>query len=129
MKTLRFVGYLFHRYYSKGSRANIPYFSTICSMTFLGFIHLMQILVLLDLVIAIPINSAYDKLTKRLILILVMLPIYFLITSLFKKSDIESQKEKYHYDWDKVFRGNVWLVIYIILSFALTIFLAILNAD
>ena len=125
MKTIKFVGYLFYRYYSKGPRANIPYFSTMCSMTLMGFMHLIQILILLDKVSIIPINSSDDKLTKRLIMFLIMVPIYFLMTSLFKKSDIEPLKEKYDYNWDKVFNGNVWLVIYIILSFALIFVLAI----
>lgn len=55
---------------------------------------------------------------------LIMLPIYFSMTLLFKKSDIESLKEKYDYNWDKVFKGNVWLLIYIVVSFALIFILA-----
>jgi hypothetical protein len=47
-----------------------------------------------------------------------MLPIFFVMTSLFKKSDIQLLKEKYN-DGTKVFKGNIWLVIYIIVSFAL----------
>lgn len=27
-------------------------------------------------------------------------------------------QEKYGYDWDRVFRGNAWLIIYSITSFA-----------
>ena len=110
MKTIKFVGYLFHRYYSKGPRANFPYFSTICSMTLLGFMHLVQILILVDKVDLIPINSSAGKGTKRIVIFLVMLPIYFAMTFLFKKSDIVPLREKYDYDWDKVFKGNIWLV-------------------
>ncbi len=124
MKTIKFLGYLFYRYYSKGSRANIPYFSTMCSMTLLGFMHFMQIFIMLDKVSLIPINSSDDKLTKRLLVFLVMLPIYFVMTLLFKKSDIEPLKVKYDYNWDKVFEGNVWLIVYIIVSFALIFILA-----
>lgn len=121
MKTIKFIGYLFHRYYSKGPRANIPYFSAICSMTLLGFMHLMQILILLTSISDIT----TDKLAKRLIVFLTMLPIYFVMTILFKKSDLAPLKEKYDRDWDKVFKGNVWLVFYVIASFTLIIILAL----
>jgi len=124
MKTIKFVGYLFYRYYSKGPRANIPYFSTMGSMTLLGFMHLMQILIVLDKVDLIPISSSDDKPKRYLMMFLVMLPIYFVMTRLFRKSDIEPLKEKYDYNWDKVFKANVLLVIYIIVSFALIFILA-----
>ena len=124
MKTIKFVGYLFYRYYSKGSRDNIPYFSTICSMTLIGFMHFMQVLILLDKVELIPIKSSDHNLVKRIIIFFVMLPIYLLMTQLFRKKDIEPLKENYDYNWDKVFKGNVWLVRYIILSFALIFVLA-----
>lgn len=125
MKTIKFVGYLFYRYYSTGPRADIPYFSTIGSMTLLCFMHLMQILILLDKVNLIPINSSDNKLAKWLIIFFITLPIYFLMTRLFRKSDIEPLKEKYGYNWDKVFNGNVLLVVYIIVSMALIFVLAI----
>ena len=127
MKTIKFVGYLFNRYYSKGPRASISYFSALCSMTLLGFIHLMQILILFDKMDLIPINTTASQLERRLIIFLVLLPFYFLMTRLFKKKEIESLKEKYDYDWDKVFSGNVWLVIYVLLSFALLIILLLLK--
>ena len=125
MKTIKFVGYLFYRYYSKGPRSSIPYFRTMGTMTLLGFMHLMQILILLNKVNLIPINSTDDGLHKRIIMFFVMLPIYFLMTRLFKKSDIEPLKEQYDENWDKVFSGNVWLIIYCILSFTLIIMLAL----
>ena len=127
MKTIKFVGYLLHSYYSKGPRATIPYFSTMMSMTLLGFMHLMQILILLNKVDIIPIDPSDNKTTKRVIMILVMLPIYFLMTRLFRKSDIESLKEKYDNNWNKVFSGNVLLVIYMVLSFTLIFILAFLT--
>ena len=58
-----------------------------------------------------------------------MLPIYIVMTILFKKSDLALLKEKYDRDWDKVFKGNVWLVFYIIASFALLIILALWKKD
>ena len=126
MKTIKFVGYLFNRYYSKGPRANIAYFSTMCSMTLLGFMHLMQILVIIDKAKVIPTSSSGDKLTRFITFLVIMTPIYLLMTFLYKKSDYPILKEKYDPNWDKVFKGNVWLVIYIILSFSLIFILTFL---
>ncbi len=127
MKTIKFIGYLFYRYYSKGSRANIPYFSALCSMTLLGFFHLMQLLIVLDRVDLIPTEKTNNIWIKRLIMFLTMLPIYLIMTRLFKKEDIAPLKEKYDYNWDKVFSGNVWLIVYSITSFALVFVLTFLK--
>ena len=116
MKTIKFIGYLFYRYYSKGSRAGSPYFRTLCSLSLLGFMHLIHFLILFDKISIIPINHADNKLTKQIILFFVFIPIFFLMRWLFRKSDIQELKDKYDYNWDKVFSGNVWLIIYIILS-------------
>lgn len=116
MKTVRFIGYLFHRYYSQPPSASSPYFKTICSMSLLVFMHLIQVLILFKKTDLIPINSSDDKLTKRIIIFFLLVPIYFLITKTFKKSDIKPLKEKYDYNWDKVFSGKVWLLVYIFLS-------------
>ena len=127
MKTIKFIGYLFYRYYSKGPRANIPYFSALCSMTLLGFFHLMQLLIVLDKVDLIPTEKTNNIWTKRLIMFLAMLPIYLIMTRLFRKEDIAPLKEKYDYNWDKVFSGNIWLIVYGITSFALIFVLTFLK--
>ena len=87
--------------------------------------HLMQLLVLFNKTGLIPIEASDDKLTKRIIMFFVLVPIYFLVTNLFKKSDIEPLKEKYGYNWDKVHSANILLIFYTILSFALIFVLAI----
>lgn len=126
MKTIKFVGYLFTRYYSKGPKANISYFSTMCSMTLLGFMHLMQILIIIAKVKLIPITSSTEKPIKYITFLVVMIPIYFLMTFLYKKSDFPLLKEKYDTNWNKVFKGNILLVIYIICSFTLIFVLTFL---
>ncbi len=127
MRTIKFVGYLLYRYYSKGSRANIPYFSAICSMTLLGYMHLVQILILLNSVDFIPVNFNDNNFAKRLIMFFLMLPLYFLMSNLFRKKDIGMLKAKYDYNWDKVFSGNVRLIIYKILSISLIFVLLFLK--
>lgn len=127
MKTIKFVGYLFYRYYSKGATANIPYFSTICAMVLLGCMHFFQLLILINKVDLIPISSGDNRLMKRIIIFCVMFPIYFVMTRLFRKSDIELLKKKYDYNSDKIFSGRIWLIIYIILSFSMIFILATLK--
>ena len=48
MKTLDLVFYLIYRYYSKGSKKDISYFSTLTVLSFLTFIHIVQILLLFN---------------------------------------------------------------------------------
>ncbi|HYF33453.1 MAG TPA: hypothetical protein VD993_20150 [Chitinophagaceae bacterium] len=125
MKTIRFAAFLFYRYYSEGRRPDsAPFFRTLLSMTLLGFIHLMQVLIIFDKVDLIPISSSDGKGTKRFIIFLVMLPIYVLLQLLIKKTDLEALKERYANHWDKVFNGNVWLIVYMILSFSSIFILA-----
>ena len=125
MKPIKFVAFLFYRYYSGGRRPDsVPYFRTICSMSLLAFIHVLQILIILDKVNFIPLYSTDGKGTKTSFIILVMLPIYFTMTQLIKKKELEKMKDQYSYNWDKVFNWNVWLIVYMILSFSLIFILA-----
>ena len=118
MKTIKFVGYLFYRYYSKGDWHDIPYFTAVCSMTLLGYIHLMQAAVLFNFD-PVPTDLSNNIWIKRLIVCLVMLPIFFVVSQLFKRKDLEHLKTKYDGDPKKVSKGNHWLIAYIIISFAL----------
>jgi len=52
-----------------------------------------------------------------------MAPIYLFLSFLIKRKELEKMVEKYTYSWDKVFNWNVWLIVYIILSFALAMFI------
>lgn len=94
-------------------------------MTLLGFMNLLLILILLDKVDLIPINLSDGKGTKQIVIFWVMLPIYLAMTFLIRKKDLVALKEEYDNNWDKVFKGNVWLVLYIIASFA-SVFIAAL---
>lgn len=127
MNPIKFTAFLLYRYYSGGRRPdNIPYFRTMCSMTLLVLMHVFQILILLRKTEFIPINPSDSKDTKWLIMLLIMLPIYFLLTLLVKKNELQKMKEEYSYSWDKIFKWNVWFIIYIVLSFSLIFVLAAL---
>lgn len=125
MKPIRFAAFLFYRYYSGGRRPDSsPYFRTMCSMTVLAFMHLMQILIVFDKMSLIPINASDGKATKRIIFFMIMLPIYLLMTQLVKKKQLDQMKEEYSYSWDKIFNWNVWLIVYMISSFSLIFILS-----
>jgi hypothetical protein len=127
MKTIKFTAFLFYRYYSTGRWAgSTPLLRTRLSMTLLGFIHLIQVLIIFHRTDFIPFKSSDNIWWKRFIMLLVLLPIYLLVAAITKKDDIDQLSEEYKYNWDKVFNGNVFLIVYIILSFALTIILAII---
>src|SRR5437764_12715084 len=119
MKTIKFTAFLFDRYYSEGRWAdNMPYFRTLLSMTLLGFIHLMQILAILHKVDLIPIKTSDNLWRKRVVMFLLMLPIFLLFKRVVKKNDLEILKKEYEYNWEKLFNANIWLIVYIILSFS-----------
>ena len=71
MKLIKFVAFLFYRYYSEGKWASsIPYFRTMATMTFLGYINLFQILIILNKVDLLGISLSDSRGTKKVILFL-----------------------------------------------------------
>ena len=110
MKTLYFVMYLLYRYYSKGGTKDIPYFSALCAVVFLIYIHIFQILILLNKAILISIKENDQRMTKYIFLGLLLLPIGYTIYTLAKPSVVM----KLQYSAEKIKRGNTNLIIYII---------------
>jgi len=124
MKTLQFVGYLFFRYYSKGRYNYSPYFRMLCSMTLLGFFHLLQIFILTNSVKKYINYSPGDDLwTKRLAVLWIMLPIGLVLYLLLPPKTLNTLK----YEEEEIRRGYFYLITYIILSFALIFILAFLQ--
>jgi len=124
MKTVKFVAYLFYRYYSSsGARKDIPYFSTLCALVILFYIHLVQLLILLNMMNIIPIQTGDMRVGRFFKIALFLLPFFFLFIAFIRKSELQSIQ----YDELKVKKGYIYLVIYIVLSFSFMIFLAILK--
>ena len=120
MKTIKFAAYLFYRYYSTGATRAIPYFSTLCAMVTLAFLHLMQILLLTNLYFTIiPKNSINNRWEGYLFWALVAIPIFLFLHWLFRESDLR----KLSYSSGKIKKGNFLLIIYLIASMALLIFI------
>ena len=102
--------YLLYRYYSKGGTKDIPYFSALCAVVFLIYIHIFQILILLNKAILISIKENDQRMTKYIFLGLLLLPIGYTIYTLAKPSVVM----KLQYSAEKIKRGNTNLIIYII---------------
>lgn len=124
MRVVKFVAYLFYRYYSSsGPRKGIPYFSTLCALVLLFYIHLIQLLILLNIVNIIPIQDGNTNVGKFFKMALFLSPIFFLFVTLIKKSELQSMQ----YEEQKVKKGNIYLIVYIVLSFSFMIFLALVR--
>lgn len=111
MKQLKFVMFLFYKYYSKGGTQRIPYFSALCATVFLIYIHIFQLLIILDKVNLLPMQSEDIKIVKYLKLAAFLLPIFFVVGFAVKESDLKTV-----YDEEKVRKGGTYLIFYIIFS-------------
>ena len=115
MKTLRFVMYLFYRYYSKAGTRRIPYFSALGAVVFLIYIHIFQVLIIFDQVSLLPLDGNDAPIMRYGKLALVFLPIFVLIALLVKPSDLKSL----NYDKNKVRLGGIRLIVYIAVNVVL----------
>jgi hypothetical protein len=115
--------FLFYRYYSKGGTRNIPYFSALCAVVFLIYIHLFQVLIVLrkvDDVLPMKQDDPHPLQYGKLALFL--LPIFLIVGFLLKPKDI-----KYlDYEDDEIRKGNTYLLIYVITSVILLFLLMFL---
>ena len=94
-------------------------------MTLLVFIHFMVILAIFNRVHIIPYKPADNIWQIRLGMLIVLLPIFVLLSILIKKRDLEAMSTYYEDVPDKIFKANVSLIAYIILFFALLMIIAI----
>jgi hypothetical protein len=126
MKLIRFVAFLFYRYYSGGRRPEtIPLFHALCSITLLASFHVVQILILLNRVDVILTKPADNHWQQKLGIAAVFIAIFVVFSLIIKRKHMEELEERYQYEWDKIVNANVWLIVYIIMSFALIIVLAL----
>ena len=112
MKILKFIMFLFYRYYSKGGTHRIPYFSTLCAVVMLIYIHIFQLLIVVDGVDLLPMDKDDTRIMKYGKLAIFLLPIFLIIAYLVKEKDLKFAS----YDMVRVKRGGVYLVLYIITS-------------
>jgi hypothetical protein len=119
MGTIRFAAYLLYRYYSKGGTKDIPYASAILALAFMGLIHIFQILLLFNGMSLVPTDGSQAKVGNFLKMGLFILPIVLLLMVLVKKDKLQEMA----YDETQMKRGYIFLILYIVLSFALLLLL------
>lgn len=123
MKTIKFVAYLFYRYYSttKGFAKDIPYAATLGALVLLAYLHIFQIFALLNKTNLIPTDGSQLKVSNYFIMGLFMLPILIFFFPIIKKKELQ----RLQYNDKRINRGYIYLIIYIILSFSFLMLLAI----
>lgn len=121
MKILKFVMYLFYRYYSTGGTKSIPYFSALCAVVFLIYIHIFQLFIIINKVEVFGMGEDNSRIENYGRLVLFLLPIFLIIGYLIKPNDLKSLK----YKEDKIKKGNIYLIAYCALN-CVVLFLLIL---
>ena len=79
MKFIRYISYLLYSYYSKGSRRNTAYLSAILGITFLVYINLLLISLLLKIEDYIPMSLNESKGMRYMKLALLLSPVFFVL--------------------------------------------------
>lgn len=124
MKTLKFVMFILYRYYSKGGTRDIPYFSSLCAIVLLIYLHIFQVLILLDKVDEVlPMKSDDERGIKYFKLAVFLLPVFLVVAFLVKPRDLKDMQ----YDEQKVKWGGIYLILYAISSFTLLFVLILLK--
>ena len=113
--------YILYRYYSRGGKEQTPYFSVLCAVVFLIYIHLFQLLIVFDIMDWLPFAKTDTKDEKFLKMALVMLPIFLMVFLLVRPSELRALR----YDPETTRKGGVRLVIYGILNIILLFVLMI----
>lgn len=123
-KILNYVRGLYY-YYSSGASFRIPYFSTIAALTFLVFLHFIQISIALKRFFSVsidifPIPDNIHRGFKYVILGLYFVPIYLLLTKVFPESRLREndlsndELRKYRYGYFIYLGLNVLLIVLLI---------------
>jgi hypothetical protein len=115
MKTIKFVAFLFYRYYSTGSTKDIPYVSTLCALVMLLGLHIFQLLVLINKVNLIPTSIKNTRLENFGLIAMYLIPLFMLMIFFIRKSELKEMS----FEESKIKKGNIFLIIYIIASIAL----------
>jgi hypothetical protein len=120
MKIIKFVAFLFYRYYSTGGTRRVPYFSTLCALSMILYIHLFQVLILINRVDdIIPGGGNETRPIKYLEMGLFFVPIFLLVAFFIRKKELEQM----NYDKSIIRKGYFFLIGYLILSFAILVLL------
>lgn len=107
--------YILYRYYRRGGKDRTPYFSALCAVVMLLYIHLFQLLIVLDIVDWLPFAKTDTRDEKFVKMALVMLPFFLVVFLLVRPSELRALQ----YDPETTRKGGIRLVIYGILNIIL----------
>ena len=119
MKTFRFVFFLLYRYYSKGGTKVIPYFSTLCAISLLFFLHVLQLLIIFDTMDYFPINGNESRILRYGKIALLSIPVFLMISFLVRPKEVRNMS----YDEAKIKKGNILLLLYVLATVVLLFWL------
>jgi hypothetical protein len=105
------------------ARKDMQYFSALCAMTFLIYLHLFFLFGLLNLDKIIIPNKLGEKWKYYIPILILGLPILFFLRLTIKESDLK----KLNYSVQKIRRGNTILIIDFVTTFILIFVIAILK--
>src|SRR5579863_3065630 len=121
MKTIKFVAYLFYRYYSSGSIKDIPFLSTLCALVMLIGLHLFQIAVFFDNTNWLPFINIDNRGQRFFSIAIFLIPIFLVVAFFIRKAELKTM----FFEESRIKRGNIFVVIYIIASMVLLLLLII----
>lgn len=104
--------FLFYNYYGKGKSEQVPYFSTLCAMSFLLFLHIAAILCWAnkeDLLFGVSKNAF---IVRVVVLFAIFLTCFWRVAP-------EKELQMLEYEEQRIKKGGWVLVFYIILAMAL----------
>jgi len=107
MKAIKFIAFLYYKYYSKGPTASIAYMKTIGVMVFLTFILILNILISANLEAFFLYEDSDSRGMKYLKMAIYTLPLFLIFLFLFP----ESKLKQLNYPDSKIKRGNTMLLI------------------
>jgi hypothetical protein len=114
MKTIRFVMFLFYRYYRSGRWESAPYFHTLTSMSMLAFLNISSILCFSGLGHLIFPGSKEPFYIRVILFFVLSLFCFYMLGK-------EKQLKALDYDETTIRRGNWLLILYAFLSMGLLI--------
>jgi hypothetical protein len=127
MRVIKFAAYLFYRFYRRHPQKGIPYFRTIASLTLLSLMNVLFVACLFGKGNFIQKAVGYFLVNQTIVILILVSLTGTLILLLIKEKDLKELGEKYETNTTKIKTGNLRLIIYCIISFALVILGAFWN--
>ena len=120
MKLIRFVMFLIYNYYKKGKYENAPYFHMLCSISFLAIINIGTFFCFLR-----EGHLLFDGSRGFFILKFLISFLFFIIS--FNLIGKKKLIEGLNFSFEKIQKGQTFLLVYIVLSIVL-LFIGIITS-